>query len=932
VPVAVPALGGEPVDLLIEAAANPDVATSFRPTPMGDRATAPEVPLYRLARAELAVRREDVWHLVLDLKALVRLMAELPVDEPRRNLILRAVERSLDALDLHDVPASAAAARAELAAVLAKPAHASAHTVHAVGHAHIDTAWLWPLRETRRKCARTFATALDLMEEYPEYVFVASQAQQYAWIEAHHPQLFERIRAKVADGRFVPVGGMWVEADCNIPSGESLVRQLLYGKGYFRDRFGIETEEVWLPDVFGYAGNLPQIISLAGCRWFLTQKLSWNQTNPFPHHTFWWEGIDGTRIFTHFPSAETYNGSFHARELARAVRNYRDHGFGNRSLYPFGHGDGGGGPTREMLELARRQADLEGSPRVVIEPPARFFEQAAEEYPDAPVWRGELYLEMHRGTYTTQARTKWGNRRGELTLREAELWSTLAGRELGHAYPAEELERWWKTLLLHQFHDIIPGSSIAWVHQETEADHSRLLESVGGLVEGALGALASRIGGLVLANAATWSRHEVVTVPADMAPPGELVALGADGAVRQVQRLTSGDVAFPAEVPGCSLAAAHLVGRAEAPAEPTEFDVVRVGADRLENANLSVRVDERGLLASVRHLPTGREVLAGPGNLLQLHPDHPTQFDAWDLDAHYRHTTLDVSDLEGIEVLEQGPLVGSLRITRSFGAGRIVQTLVLRAGSPYLEVDCVLDWHEDERVLKVAFPLAVRADDASYEVQFGHVRRPVHANTSWDDARFEVCGHTFADVSEHGFGVALLNDSKYGHDAYPHDARDAHGTTLRLTLLRAPRYPDPGADRGRHRFRYALYPHASSLQDAGIPEAGHAFNLPIRVLPGTGDGPAPPAVVRVDHPAVVVEAVKRAEDGSGDLVVRCYEAFGGHADATVFLGDQVTEARLTDLLERDLEPAQALQVGSGGALGVSFGPFQIRTLRAAMTR
>jgi alpha-mannosidase len=385
--VAGKAEGGEPVHLHVEAAANPVFVASYQPNALGDRATAGTEPLYRLNQAALAIVHADVRELALDVRVLRGLMAGLPKDEPRRNLILRALERAFDQLDLHDVPATAAAARAELAEVLAQPAHASAHRITAVGHAHIDSAWLWPLRETRRKCARTFSTAVALMDDYPDYRFVCSQAQQYAWIEAEHPDLFRRIGDKVTAGQWVPVGSMWVESDCNLTSGESLVRQFVHGKRYFLEKFGVETKEVWLPDVFGYAGNLPQIMALAGCRWFLTQKLSWNQTNRFPHHTVRWEGIDGTRIFTHFPPADTYGGVMSARELLHAVHNFADHGYANSSLYPFGYGDGGGGPTREMLDLARRFADLEGAPRVEIGTPEAFFAAAEAEYPDAPVWR-----------------------------------------------------------------------------------------------------------------------------------------------------------------------------------------------------------------------------------------------------------------------------------------------------------------------------------------------------------------------------------------------------------------------------------------------------------------------------------------------------------------------------------------------------------------
>ncbi|MZD09328.1 alpha-mannosidase, partial [Streptomyces sp. SID5785] len=471
------AAGGEPVDLLLEAAANPAVLRDFEPTFLGDVLTAGDEPVYRFRSADLAVLDETVWHLVLDVEVLTELMHELDPDRARRHEILRALERMLDALDLHDVPGTAAAARAELAEVLARPAHASAHRISAAGHAHIDSAWLWPLRETVRKASRTFANVTALARDYPELVFACSQAQQYAWVKEHQPHVWERIKKAVADGNWAPVGSMWVESDANMPGGEALARQLVHGKRFFLEELGVETEEIWLPDSFGYTAAFPQLAKLAGARWFLTQKLSWNQTNKMPHHTFWWEGIDGTRVFTHFPPVDTYNSQFHAAELAHAERNFAEKGAASHSLVPFGWGDGGGGPTREMLEKARRLRSLEGSPRVEIERPGAFFEAAHTEYGNrAPVWSGELYLEMHRATYTTQAKTKQGNRRSEHALREAELWCTAAAlHDPGYAFPYEDLDRIWKTVLLHQFHDILPGSSIAWVHREARETYARVL-------------------------------------------------------------------------------------------------------------------------------------------------------------------------------------------------------------------------------------------------------------------------------------------------------------------------------------------------------------------------------------------------------------------------------------------------------------------------
>jgi alpha-mannosidase len=901
VPLALVADDDGVVDVLVEAAANPVVATSYRPTPLGDPATAGDDLLYRLNRAELAVRNDDVWHLDLDLQVLGGLMRELALDDPRRWELLRAIDRAVDAFDPRHPATTAGDARAALAPMWGRHATDHAHRVSAIGHAHIDSAWLWPLRETVRKCTRTFASAVTLMDEYPEYRFACSQAAQYAWMEEHQPELFERIADKVAEGRFVPVGSMWVEADANLPSGESLARQLVWGRRWFLDHFGEGIEPgnriVWIPDVFGYAGNLPQLMAQAGCEFFLTQKLSWNQTNEFPHHTFWWEGIDGTRIFTHFPPADTYNGEVVPSELAYAVRNLRDKGSVSRSMYLFGHGDGGGGPTREMLERARRVAGpeglgIDGLPRLAIESPAEFFESARAEHPDAPVWRGELYFEMHRGTYTTQARTKWGNRRGELALRELELW-TAPGAPTGADAPLADLERLWKVLLLHQFHDIIPGSSIAWVHDDTEVAHAELLAEVEDRLATALGSgpraaspeasLASR-NGWVAANASPFTRVGVAESP-------------------------DGPVWVDAPAHGMGPLADDLPAGVEPVRITRDGDRTVVG-----NGVVTAVVEPDGTLGSLVDHRLDRELLAGPANVLQLFPDHPNTYDAWDVDQHtLRLDPVLLTDADHVEVVDDGPMRASVRVSRTFGASAITQTYVLRAGSARLDVECDVDWHEDEQLLKVAFPLDLRADEARYDVQYGHVRRPTHRNTSWDAARFEVCGHLWADVAEPGCGVALLNDSKYGHDCLG----DATSTTMRLTLLRATRYPDPDADRGSHRFTYALLPHGDGLGE--VLAESWALNVPVRLVPGEPQ----PSVVAVDHPGVVVTAVKAADDGSGDLVVRMHEAFGGRARTTLRTASPWSTAVACDLLERPVgDPAPA-----DGVVALELRPFEVRTLR-----
>ncbi|GAB4100621.1 alpha-mannosidase [Sinomonas halotolerans] len=885
------ALGGGPhVDFWVEAAANPDLVRgwTFAPTPLGDPETAGSEPCYRLGPMVLAERDLAVWELVQDVTCLVGLMRELPEDRPRRHRILRALEDMADAVDPHDVAGTAPAGREALAGVLADPAPASAHRLVGVGHAHLDTAWLWPLRETVRKCARTFSNAIALMDEDPDFMFACSSAQQFAWVQAEYPALFERIKERVAEGRFIPVGGMWVESDTNMPGGEAMARQFAEGKRFFLEELGVDCEETWLPDSFGYSAALPQIVRAAGNRWFLTQKISWNQTDRFPHHTFWWEGIDGTRVFTHFPPADMYNSDLRASHLAHAERNFSEHGRASVSLIPFGYGDGGGGPTREMMAAARRWADLEGSPRLEIASPRRFFAEAEAEYSSAPVWVGEMYLEKHRGTFTAQARTKRGNRRAEHVLREAELWCTAAAVRQGAPYPVQELRRLWRLTLLHQFHDILPGSSIAWVHRETEAVHAGIEHDAERLIADAAAALVGPGETDFLLNAAPHSR-------------GGVPALAAGAVVPPAGR-------------------ANAEARAERTAEGGRRWV-------LDNGVLRAEVDGRGLLVSLVDAATGREAVApgDGGNRLELHRDTPNEWDAWDLDGFYRNTVegageASVGIAAGGGAAEAGG-AAALTVERAIGASRVRQRIVLAPGAASLRIETEVDWHERQKLLKLGFPLDLRAAHSASETQFGHVLRPVHTNTSWDAARFEVCAHRWIHVGEGPYGVAIANDSVYGHEV-THAVRADGGTTttVRLSLLKSPQYPDPGADAGVHSFAVTVSP------GAGIAEAvreGYRVNLPERTV--RGGRPVEPIVV-VDNHAAVVEAVKLADDGSGDVVVRLYEALGARAVARVAAGFPCSGVEQVDLLERSLSEGGRPAVAAG-AMDLRLRPFELVTLR-----
>ncbi|CAM5440286.1 alpha-mannosidase [Leifsonia shinshuensis] len=862
---------GESFELFVEAASNPDVGSdwSFRPTPVGRKSTAPTDSIYTLRRVDVVHRDREAWELIQDIFTVRTLAAELPATSPRRAALFAALEDAVTAVDPFDVGATAAAGREALAAVLASPAAATAHRVFAVGHAHIDSAWLWPVRETIRKCARTFSNVLDLMEQDPGFVFACSSAQQFAWMQRFYPELFERIRVRVAEGRFVPVGGMWVESDTNLPGSEAMARQFVEGKRFFLEEFGYEPREVWLPDSFGYSGALPQIAREAGMDHFLTQKISWNETNRFPHHTFEWEGIDGTRIFTHFPPVDTYNSILSGGELAHAEQNFADKGRANTSLVPFGFGDGGGGPTREMVAAAARTADLEGSPTVRIAAPSAFFAAARAEFDPAPVWAGELYLEFHRGTYTSQARTKQGNRRSEALLHEAELWAATAAVRTGAAYPAEELREAWRTVLLQQFHDILPGSSIGWVHDQAAENYAVVARSLEDVIARSLAALAAE------------DEHE-----------------SAAGALAN---------ASPFAVDGIA------PGGAGVPSRGADARVERDGDGfRLVNDRIAVTVDAEGLIPSIVDAATGREAVpAGTrANLLQLFRDTPTQWDAWDVDIEYRLSGEDLTRLESLDVAAETPEAVSLRLVRRFGASTVTQTLTLAAGSPALDIETHVDWHERQRMLKLGFPVDVHTASARSEIQFGHIERPTHTNTSWDVARFETSAHRWVHVSEPGFGVGIANDASYGHDITRH-SRDGGGTysLVRQTLLRAPLFPDPEADQGEHTLR-------SSIVVGGVEaaiEAGYRLNLPLR--------PAAVAVeplVASSSAAVVVETVKLAEDGSGDVVVRLYEAHGSRAATTLAVGFPYQRIQRTDLLERET---------GAGATTLALRPFELVTLR-----
>ncbi|HVN15903.1 MAG TPA: alpha-mannosidase [Anaerolineales bacterium] len=886
------ATGGETFEAYIEVACNGLFG-------LDQQANNPRIG--ELQQAEIALFDRQAWELYWDLKVIADMALYLPANTPRGGQALYTANAMVNTILLND-RSTWSQARQLAADFFAAQNGDGQHNLSAVGHAHIDTAWLWPMAETRRKSARSFSSATQYMEMYPEYKYACSQAQQYEWMKEQYPGLYERIKDKVKSGQFIPVGGTWVEPDCNIPSGESLVRQFLFGQRFFQQEFGITCNEFWNPDVFGYSGALPQIMQLAGIQFFLTQKLSWNQFNKPASHTFLWEGIDGSRVLTHFPPADTYNSTASVKEMLYLVNNFKDHERANESLMLFGYGDGGGGPTPAMLEQLRRMKDVDGLPRAEIRSPKEFFTRAAADIKDPTVWVGELYFELHRGTYTTQARNKRFNRQSEFLLHDVEMISALAMLTNGMSYPVADLQMMWKKVLTNQFHDIIPGSSINEVYQDSTRDYEKIIRRGSDLRENALATLfpsgkqSDRIG---VFNTLSFPHTEVIELPEGMSG---------------TQSAASGRGLALVSAPGIG----YAIQRVEDPDRSVSIVETRDNF-QLENERLKAVINRQGELVSLFDKTNQCECIqpGERGNRFVLYEDQPNNWDAWDVDIFHLEKPLAIGDVVSIKIIESGPLRAALEVERVISASsHLRQVISLTAPSNRLDFECFVDWHEKQKFLKVEFPLNVRAQSATYEIQFGHVQRPTHFNTTYDLARFEVPAHRWADLSEPNFGVALLNDCKYGYAT--------HDNIMRLSLLRASIAPDPHADEGQHQFRYALLPHAGNPQTAGVIEEAYRFNVPL-LLFRTDAKENQKSFFNVSNPAMLLDTVKKAED-SDALILRLYESRGTRGSFHLTSSLPLRSATLVNLLEDKLADLN----WSGDGIELEFKPFQIITLLLKM--
>lgn len=861
----------------------------------------------------------------------------LPEGDFRRVRLEEALLRAMDAFDaLQPEAVREGGAIGRIEAALAEAVRSiggnAEGLIRMVGQSHIDIAWLWPARETVRKASRTFSTVDALMADYPQYRYAQSQPQLFAFLKDNDPELYARVKARIREGRWELVGGMWVEPDLNIPSGESLMRQMLYGQRFYEQEFGLRSEIEWLPDTFGYCASLPQILKHGGVRYFMTTKLGWNDTNRFPYDLFHWIGIDGTAILSFMNHGN--NENTRPKDIDDHWHSYREKAAHGEQMLLYGHGDGGGGVTREMLEYIDRSALMVGQPAAAYSSAAGFFEEIAQAGPELPVWRGDLYLELHRGTYTTHARNKRSNRRAETLYREAELWQALAGGGLPREARAEvgrDLHAGWKLILLNQFHDIIPGSSIPEVYETSEKEYREIFNLGERSLRAVLEAAAAGIGAggegrpHAVLNSLGWTRDIVAEFPLD-GREGRAPAAYAENGERLACERVPGEAVLRVRVPQVPAFGYRTVWLREAAAGEAETPCSRPDAlgDTWETAHYRLRFNPRGEIVGLYDKAARREVVK-PGeraNRFHFFHDRPVLWDAWDLDSRYERQPAGDAELLEKRLVSAGEVCDVLGFKWRIGESELEQELILYHEDRRIDFKTRVVWNEAHKLLKVGFPVDVLADKATYEIPFGAIERPTHRNTSWEQAQYEVCGHRFADVSEHGYGVSLLNDCKYGYDT--------QGSTIRLSLLRAPKWPDRTADLGIHEFTYSLYPHLGDWREAHTLRKAAELNLAAVTIPcsgGEGTRPAAASLLEFTGVHTVLDTVKLSEDGTGSIL-RLYESAGGRE--TVRLRWPLPHAGMyrSNALEEELEPFSAEE----GGLELEFAPFEIKTVKIIHSR
>ncbi len=885
--------------------------------------------------AELRVLDQKVWELYHDFKLAIEVAEVVSKDDFQRAQLDSILTETVNLLDLR-VPGSSAyersiesAHRSLTQALFTKDRSIPGAVCSCIGHTHIDIAWWWTVAQTREKAVRSFATVLKLMEEYPQYKFMSSQPVLYEMVKERYPELFEKIRARVREGRWEAEGGMWVEADCNLASGESLVRQFIYGKRFFREEFGKENEVLWLPDVFGYCASLPQICKKCGIRYFMTTKITWNQMNKMPYDTFFWQGIDGTKLFTYFITTRehdmpeekfmtTYNGILNASSVRGTWNRYQQKNINQNVLMAFGYGDGGGGATRDMLENAKRLYNgVIGMPQVEQKFVKDYFEalyEDAAENPELPVWSGELYLEYHRGTYTSMARNKRSNRKCEFLLTDAEFFSLWAMRT-GEEYPKEFFDRSWKTVLTNQFHDILPGSSIREVYEVTKQEYEQVENDTNALILQKLSSLAGLLPGgegIALFHSLSKPRFGLTELPSSLVQGKNLLY---HGEIVPMQKTADGNYLVRVSVPGRGACVLEFGG-----AEKKEIsNPFVIGEDYIETEYYKITLNHMGQFCSYFDKTANREVLKEGecANVLRVFEDKPIYYDNWDIDIFYTQKSWIVEDVQKMEWLERGPLRAVLLVEYRFLTCLIRQKIIFYSHTKQVDFNCEVDWKMSQHLLKVFFPVDVNTNQARYDIQFGNVERPTHRNTSWDVARFEVCAHKWADVSETGYGAALMNDCKYGYGI--------EGSTIGLTLIKAGIEPNPTADLEKHFFTYSFLPHEGGFAQSHVEDASYELNVPVYAVAKSKrvsqEMELCPQYLNVTSDNAILETVKRAEE-SNAAVIRFFEYKNQRGTVRITLPDHVQEVWEINLTEDEMAASYLV---SDGEFSFEIKPYEIRT-------
>ncbi len=807
-------------------------------------------------------------------------------------------------------------------------AECSCPTVSCIGHTHIDVAWLWRLDQTRDKVVRSFSTVLRLMEEYPEYQFMSSQPQLYSFLKVDYPEVYQEVCQRVREGRWEPEGSMWVEADCNLPSGESLVRQILFGKKFFKEEFGKDNRILWLPDVFGYSAALPQIMKKSGIDYFMTTKISWNQYNQVPYDTFMWRGIDGSEVLAHFITTPhlsrdgfttEYNGDTNPFSIKGAWTRYQQKNINADVLVGYGFGDGGGGTTPLMIENIRRlHQGLVDCPKAEQCLAGEYFQKLENTVKGnrfLPHWNGELYFELHRGSLTSVGKNKRNNRKGEVLLHELELLGGLALCQ-GGDYPKNQVDAYWQTLLLNQFHDIIPGTAIEGVYQDSDEQYSKLFSSGETLKTCLLGKLAQSVGlhkaGVFVWNSLSFVRTEMASFPVKDDSPN-LCVRNEVGQVAPCQIMEGKAYFIAKDIPSMGYATYTCEPSLEKDTESS----LRISEHGFENAVFIAELDQAGALSRLYDKRAQREVLqsGGKGNRLFAYEDKPMRWDNWDVDIFHLEKGWEVNEQVQIRVAEVGPVFACLCVDKIFNQSTIHQKIWIYQDIPRIDFETWVDWKENQILLKTEFDLNLHFSKASFDIQFGNIERSSHNNTSWDVAQFEVCGHKWADVSEEGYGVSLLNDCKYGH-------RIKEGQ-MQLSLIKSGNYPNKSADREKHYFTYSLFPHLETWRAANTAEQAHSLNYPLSVVKlenASGGDPASASFFSLNCKNVMLDTVKPAENGKG-LVLRFYEYH--NRTTRVCVTYRLGKCQLTacDLLENQLEEPREVE----GHFDFEIKPYEIKT-------